>query len=330
MNPRRGLAFGTHDAHGTDGYSGSRLRSAPCVLVLFLAFALPPGVYAQSAWVPGDGHGAISLAVGTLTTDKQILYDGSEASAGKSTARILFLNLDYGITDKLAVSVAIPFIEKKYEGNRPHVPAILDDPALRDIPFLDDGEYHGHWQDLSVKLRYNLRLDPVAITPFVSYSTPSSDYVFFAQSAIGTQQNALTAGIDFGQNLPPPFQNLYWQGGYGYTWLERERDVKVDYSTIKLEFGWYLSPRWSVKLLGHWQKTHDGLDFPKDFIPNFRNDRWYHHDQTQRIDYLNLGVGADFRINDHWGLFATYGRTVDGENTYKIDPSIAIGVSRGF
>lgn len=309
----------------------ARRMAGHATLMLALAPAIWPSVVsAQTAWVPGKGNGSFALAVGNLFTDEQFTYRGDAVSAGESSARIVFLSLDYGLTDRLAVTLAIPFIEKKYEGMRPHTPGTLDDVALRDLPFLDDGNYHGGWQDFSLKLRYNLKAEPVSITPYVALNVPSHDYIFFAQSAIGTQQRNLQFGIDLGGSFEPPLQNFYWQGGYGYSIVEQVRDVNVNFSTVKLELGYLLNPQWSVKLLAHAQKTHGGLDFPVDFVASFTNDQWFHHDQIQRTDFLNVGFGVDYRLSGNWGVFGSYGTTVWGENTYVIDHAVTVGLARSF
>jgi len=304
-------------------------------LTLLLAVALGASVevaHAQGdaqAWVPGKGHGTFALAVGTQTSEGQLLDDGTNVSVGEVTSKALYLAIDYGLTDRLAVTLAIPFIEKKYEGPAPHRPTFLLDPRYHDMPFLDDGDYHGSWQDFSLRLRYNLKPEPFLITPYVALNTPSNDYAFFAHSAVGTQQTRLQFGIDFGKVFEAPLQNLYLQGGYSYTFVEEEFDVNVDFSTVKLEVGYLLSPQWTVKLVATGQKSHGGLEFPSEFS-SFRDEKWLHHDQIQRSDYVLVGVGLSYQVNDDWGLFGYYGETVWGENSINIDQAVTVGLTRSF
>jgi hypothetical protein len=188
------------------------------MLVLWVPQAARAQAQAETrAFVPGKGHGAVTLAVGSTEVDKQILYDGTQVSPGEISSRLALLAVDYGVTDKLAVSFSIPFVEKKYEGNRPHNPRILLDPEDRQTPFIDNGEWHGGWQDFGLKLRYNLTDYPWSVTALRRADMPSHDYVFFAHSAIGTRQNSAQLGLDVGRRFEPPFQDFYAEVGYGYT-----------------------------------------------------------------------------------------------------------------
>ena len=309
----------------------SWLRRA-CAPLLLLALALPGAARAQAealAFVPGKGHGAVTMAVGTTEVDKQILFDGTEVSPGEISSRLAILAVDYGLTDKLAVSFSIPFVEKKYEGARPHNPRILLDPEDRQSPFIDDGNYHGGWQDFGLKLRYNLTDYPWSVTPYVALNVPSHDYVFFAHSAIGTRQDSVQLGVDLGRRFEPPFQDFYLQVGYGYTFVEEVRGVNVDFSQVTFDFGYLVTPGLVARVVGAWRYSHGGSK--ACLCPVSRvDDAYFHHDQTQRNDHLNVGVGLDYLISDNWNVTATYGRTVWGENTTKIQPALSLGVTRSF
>jgi hypothetical protein len=69
----------------------------------------------------------------------------------------------------------------RYYGPKPH-----------QLP-VDDGKYHGNFQDVRLNLRYDLRAHPFAITPFVALGIPSNDYIYFAHSAAGTNQREYAA-----------------------------------------------------------------------------------------------------------------------------------------
>lgn len=306
----------------------ARLTGARAALVLFGAIVPFAAAQAQStdAWLPGKGHGSASMAYQHLFIEWHTLFDGTRGRPGTITNRTVFLNLDYGLTDRLALSVGIPYKSTRFKGSAPHDPATLDDDHGETL--IDDGRYHGSWQDLSVAMRYQWRSEPWAITPYLAYGTPTRDYTTFAHAAPGLGLWRLEAGIAVGRRFAPPLQNLYVQGNYGYAFMEKV-DRRVNHSTLNLEAGYLLTPRWSARVFVTGQKTHNGFDFPKDF-PNQKDVHFFHHDQNLRNDFINVGAGMSYQLNENYSVFGNYGHTVWGENTHLIDYAITVGVSRGF
>lgn len=301
---------------------------SPAARRLALAlFALAPLAARGQAMLPARGTGALTLGYQGYTVNDHLDYRGHHIKAGTIHARTTTLQLDYGITDRLALTASLPYVQKNYSGNRPHDPVGLEEEHEHHT--IDNGHYHGGWQDYYLQLRWRWLAEPIAVVPHVGYGRPSHDYTFFAHSAIGTRQERLTFGVDVGDRLPPPLQNFYYQLGYEYALIEKVRGVNVDHSTLNLELGYDLSSRWTARLIAVAQKTHGGLDFPIDF-PSRSDERWYHHDQTQRIDYFNLGGGIDWRVAERWTVFANGYRTQWGENGHSIHHAYTVGLSRAF
>ena len=95
---------------------------------------------------------------------------------GHILSHALTLDVDYSLTDKLAVRVAVPFIAARYYGPTPH-----------QLP-MDDGTYHSTFQDFTTDVRYNLTKRRVVLTPFFRVVIPSNSYTYFAHSAAGRDQ----------------------------------------------------------------------------------------------------------------------------------------------
>lgn len=300
-------------------------RAAAILLTALMPFATAQA-QSSDAWVPGRGHGSVSVAYQHLYVEWHTLSDGTKGKPGVITNRTVFFNVDYGLTDRLALSVGLPFKSNKFEGSGPHDPDDLDHDHGNVL--LDDGRYHSGWQDLGVALRYQWRNEPWAITPSLTYGAPTHDYTTFAHAAPGTGLWRLEAGIAVVRRFAPPLQNLYFQGYYGYAFME-EVDRRVNHSTLNLEVGYLLTPKLSARMYLTGQKTHNGFDFPEDF-PNRTDDHFFHHDQNLRNDYVNIGAGASYQLNDRYALFGNYGHTVWGENTHLIDYAVTVGVSRVF
>ena len=308
----------------------TRQTSVIAAMALF-AFAPPALAQHTDAWVPGKSHGTVSVAYQHLYVRYHALSDGTKDLPGTIRNRSLFLNVDYGLTERLAVTVGAAYKSNRYDVRKPG--AIHDPGTLADDhgeQFLDDGRYHGSWQDWSIALRYQWIDKPFLVTPFIGYGRPIRDYTTFSHAAPGTGQARLEVGVNAGGRFAAPAQNLYWQAGYGYAYMEKAGNRRVNHSTFNLELGYFLTPRLGVHAVVVAQKTYNGQEFPEDFVGKRTSDEFFHHDQNLRDDFVNVGVGVNYQFNDRYLGFANVGHTVWGENTHLIDYAITVGVSRGF
>lgn len=302
---------------------------APAAVLAVLALLSCSAARAQTqSWVPGKGHGSASVAYQDLFIGAHSASDGTRTFPGTVTNHSVFFTFDYGLTDRLALSIGLPFKANKFGGPSPHDPATLyDDHGERSV---DDGRYHAGWQDWNVGLRYLWRDGTLKVTPFASFGYPSHDYVTFAHSALGSHQLRLQLGVNIGRQFAPPLQNLYFQGGYSYSIMEEvEAPRRVNHSSFNVELGYFLTPRLTVSALVAAQKTHNGFDFPEDY-PDRLDDHYFHHDENVRNDFVNVGASINFRASERYSAFLSYGHTVWGENTHLIDHAVTVGAVRSF
>lgn len=303
---------------------------------------------AAQLYVPGQGEGSVSVQAQVVTDHTHFDYRGNEIGESRISTQSLQLKLDYGLTDRLALSASAPYLRKRFVrvpgGAPPHEDTFGHgdhdhEHAGFDFEDLDDNQYHGHWQDFSVALRYRWIDAPVAITPFVSYGWPSHDYTFYAHAAPGTRQNRFTLGSFLGRRFGPPWQNTYLQGYYSYTFVEEVLGIKPNYSTLYLELGHAFNERWGARLHATYRKTHEGLDFPVDFpwrgaapAPEdlALQELFFHHDRIQRVDYLNLGLGGSYALSERYSLSLDWMTTAWGENGHKIHNAVTLGLYRSF
>ena len=296
--------------------------------LLFPILVSSPTVHAETqTWVPPQGHGTMSIGYQDLYISTHTLSDGTYKHPGNINNHSVFLDLDYGLTDRLALHLTLPYKSNRFVGPKPHVPGHVD--GGHGEQFVDDGQYHAGWQDWNIGLRYQWRDRPWSVTPFVSFGYPSHDYTTFGHAALGTRQWQLQLGLNVGRRLDPPFQNFYFQAGYAYSILEKVEHRRVNHSTLNLEAGYFLSPQLSISMLITMQKTHNGFDFPEDY-PNNHDEHFFHHDENLRNDFINRGTGVTYLINDHFAVYSSYGRSMWGENAHLIDHAITVGVSRSF
>lgn len=295
---------------------------------LVLAVALPFGPDARAqASVPVEGGGSWTMAYQNISVHDHSDYRGVRNSVGKTHSHVLFVGVDYGLTDALAVSAGVPYIRSKYEGPVPHRHDAF--PDHQGEPVIDDGRYHGGLQDYSLGLRYQLLTEPALVTPFVSFGYPSRDYPFRGHAAIGTRQWQVELGAAVASQFGPELDDFHVQGRYGYSIRQKAQGVGIRRSKLELELGYAVTPRLSARLLAVWLKTHNGLNFPVDFPPA-PDPVSYEHDRLLNTESLNLGAGVAFALDRRHALFGTWFTTVQSKSAHVIHNAFALGVSRTF
>src|SRR5690242_911211 len=71
------------------------------------------------AFLPAQGDGTVSL----LYQDQLFKYHfvpTTPFDAGPIYSRSMVMDVTYGVTDKVAVSIALPWVNTRYSGSRPH------------------------------------------------------------------------------------------------------------------------------------------------------------------------------------------------------------------
>lgn len=308
------------------------LRSALTLLavpVIVAAYARPAGA---QAWLPAKGEGAVSVIYQDLF-DKYHQFPGiGKVDAGSTTSRSMLLDVTYGVTDKLAISFAIPWVSANYVGAGPHPLADLSGgtPVFYGTTPLDDGTYHGTWQDIRFDVRYNLTKKGLVLTPFIGSSAPSHDYVTLAHAAPGVRLKQLQIGVAGAKMLDRVVPGLFVQGRYAYGITQKLLDISHNRSNVDLEVGYFVTPKLRVMALGAGQLSHGGIDMvnnPRVNLPPFQ---FLNHDRITRINFLNVGGGAAYSLTERIDVFASMVRTVAARNGHLIDRGISMGASWSF
>src|SRR5688500_9938890 len=105
-----------------------------------LALALVPGEAPAQAWGPARGEAGVFVGYTNVYNRYHFNAAGEELDRGRTTTHVVSADLSYGITDRLAVRLALPYVTAKYEGAFPHVMPGHD--------VVDTGSYHGGLQDV--------------------------------------------------------------------------------------------------------------------------------------------------------------------------------------
>lgn len=309
------------------------VRVALVGLVVLAASSTPTRAQTQrTVGVPGRGAGSIGVVVQYITITERELKVVRE-NFGRVTSRSAYFELDYGLTDRLALTATLPLKSIRYIGDFPHDPTLLaNDHGER---LLDDGHYHTNWGDLGLGLRWLWRSsDRFALTPFAAYCTPSNDYPLYTETQAGRGQWRFDVGLNAQGRLGPPRANLYWKAGYAYSYMEKTRPTdaparRVNRTTLSLEIGWQATPLLTPYLAVNDARTHNGLELP-EFTGLFVSDQFYYHDQLLPWEQMSWALGMSYQLSDRLGMSLSYGRSAKVEFGHFYEPAISFGVGYAF
>jgi hypothetical protein len=279
------------------------------------------------AWLPPKGEASFSLGYGNVFVNRHYLGgadnpgDNVESDYGHIRSQSIGIGLTYGVTNRLAVSVGLPLIVTKYYGT----------PGQNFFPHtipIDDGHYHGTFQDYRIDLAYQAFNGPVAVAPFVVAVIPSHGYTTFAHAAPGRDLHEYLLGVSFGGRLDRLLTGSYAEATYSYAFVERLMDIRHDRSDVALEVGYFLTPSLAFRGIGTGHYTHGGIAFqspqttPPELFPI--------HDRIDRSSAINLGGGLSYTLTGSTTLYVSYLTQVQGRGGHKIKDALSFGVSYGF
>ena len=278
---------------------------------------LAADVFAQ-AWVPAKGEGAVAVAFQSINVKKH-LATTTPVDAGPIQTNVLLTDVTYGLTDKIAVDLALPLVTSKYTGDRPH--------AGTDI---DDGTYRSTFTDLRFALRYNLTRDSAVVTPYIGTVVPSHSYAFYGHAAPGQRLREVQVGVYAAKLLDRGLPGLFISGRYGYGFVEKVLDISHNRSMADLEVGYFFTSRFRAFTMTNAGYTHGGVDFPSNGPAGLPPEYRFVHDQIQKVHHLDVGGGASYSISDSLDVFGSFSKLVAGRNGHALNRGITVGASWSF
>jgi hypothetical protein len=271
------------------------------------------------AWLPAKGEGTVAVAVQS-TNVKNHLLTRTPVAAGEIDSYSLMADLTYGLTDKIAVDFALPFVMSKYVGTFPH-------PGTN----IDDGTFRGSFSDVRFAVRYNLTRGGVVITPYVGSLVPSHNYAFYGHAAPGARLNEIQVGAYAAKLFERGVPGMFISGRYAYGFVEKVLDISHNRSSADLEVGYFFSPAFRAYAGLAGQYTHGGIDFPPlgglNALPLEQRPV---HDVIQRVHYLDISAGAAYSITDSFDVFGSFSRLALGRNGHALNRGITVGASWSF
>ena len=216
-----------------------------------VAVLVVPRSAAAQAFTPPPRVGSVTVAWQWIDNTGHILTDGTFFPRGQSVTSSVLAELDYGITERLAATVAVPFVFAKYTGQLPPFSGLERDACRC---------WHQSFQDFSIAGRYRLGDDFWALTPHVRVVIPSHDYPYRGEAVVGPNVNQVLFGISGAWRLAPALPKASVQAGYTFALVEKAvEDLRANRSNVSTSFGYTLTRSLYIHAGALFQKTHGGL-----------------------------------------------------------------------
>jgi hypothetical protein len=299
----------------------------PPVSLFVLFVCVPCSVHAQ-AWLNASGQGTVSLLYQYGFDRYHVMSQGEAVDRGHTSLQALMLDVDYSLTDRLAVRLGLPFIEGKYRGKEPHL-AVRGQPNT--AVTLDDGRYHGGLQDFRFDVRYNVSRKKLMVTPSFMVVVPARNYSTLGHGAIGTNQREYRVGVNVGRQLAPWLPKAYAQGRFAFGRVQEVVHVAPKRSYAEFQLGYILSARLSIQGSTVWNHGSNGIDFINGVFPsNLSEEQYLNHDRISRVNLLDVGVSSTYAVTRKTNLFVGWGHSVNGTNTHLRGIVLTVGITKTF
>lgn len=289
-------------------FKANGLRSVLIVLLL-------PGARAEAqALTPEKGLFSLTTLYQVVDNTGHRLTDGFMLRDGQSVSMGALVEGEYGISDRLAFSLNLPYILAKYRGVGP-TPANLPVDACRC--------WHAGFADFGGTIRYRFGSETLALTPIVGVTLPSHAYDYRGEAVLGRRLKELRLGGSVAYR-PEALPRGVISVSYSYALVEKDI-VKIpnNRSNASVEIGHSLSDRWSARASLTWQRTHGGLRFgstetsplPFPGEVGWAGPQFDEHDRLLRDNHTRLGAGLAYAL-DRMDLFGAFSMYVSGTDSH--------------
>jgi hypothetical protein len=286
----------------------------PAAVVAALAICLPSSVAAQAFTSP-EGVGAVTLMWQFVDNTGHRLSDGFLRVAGESVTTSAVVEMDYGVTDRLAVTVSVPYVFAKYTGALPPPSGLEVDSCMC---------WHSTLQDLSLIGRYRFGDERWAVTPILAYDSPTHAYPYAGEAVAGKNLREVQVGLAAGTRLVNLLPRGSVQARFTYAFVEKPvPDISIDRSNASVDFGYAFTRSLYIRGDANWQRTNGGLLFGSvtgnPFLPPGEYNtpqRLAERDRLGRTNYWHAGGGASYSLGPV-DLFASFTKYLSGTDTHN-------------
>ena len=283
-------------------------------LTLGSSFVASTAASAQ-AWVPPARIGAVNFIYQNVDHTGHLLDDGSLLPGYESVSRGLLVEVDYAFTDRFSISAGVPYIGSKYIG---------PEPSFFGLEIDDCNCWNTGIQDLSLTARYNVFNEAFALTPSLSYGTPTNDYPYFGEAVIGRNLSEFRIALDAGYRIDMISPKFSVAGRYSYAFVEEVLDIPNDRSNALVSLGYLFIRRFSASLDFYWQRSHGGLK-STEFVTD---EEWAQFDRILKDNSFHIGGSVTYSFS-RLDVFASYTEFVSGTDTH-VGRAVTFGIGMPF
>jgi len=285
-------------------------RISPAIAGILVLICCGPA--SAQSWLPLKGSFGYGLDYNDTFNKHHYDSRGNRVDAGHTRIFSATLTAAYSPSDRWLLIAGLPYVEGEYHGDHPHPTSI------------DNSQYHGTVTDARIEAHYQL-IDngTFALAPMVAAVVPVHDYETMGHAAPGRGLNEAWVGTFIGASLDEWLPRTYLQLRLNYAFVEKVAGVKHDRINADAEIGYFLSSKWSVRLIGNWQDTDGGINVP---VPP-DDDLFPHHDQLAAARFFNLGGGLAWTVSDSVRTYLIYSTALHGRNAHMQDRSFTFGMS---
>jgi hypothetical protein len=275
------------------------------------------------------GHGWASVQFQDLFSHGD--YNGpAGANSGQVRFYSLQLNLAYFVANHWDIHLGIPYISAQYTGQYTH-PLLPCPPNCAPVE-IDNGHYHGYWQDWDAGVRYHADIDGYEVAPALDVYVPSNNYPYYGSASIG--QRTRRVGLGFEVSHQFELTNVYYVVHEQYVFDQHVLGINNNYDSFGLDLGYFFTPALSLRAISD-IKLGSGLS-DAEIIPygpgsptGGLNPIWELHDKFRLQDHADIGATSDYVFG--LNMFSlTVAHSVWGLSDSRLTYALAVMFTRSF
>jgi hypothetical protein len=249
-----------------------------------IALVLWPALASAQSFTPPPQVGSVTLSWQWVDNTGHILTDGTFMPRGQSVTTSVLAEVDYGVTERFAATVGVPFIFAKYTGGLPP-PSGLERDACKC--------WNESFQDFSITGRYRFGDEFWALTPSARLIMPTHDYAYRGEAVVGPNLHQFLIGISGAWRLVAlPKANI--EAGYTYALVEKPtEDTSANRSNLTASFGYALTRSWFVHVGSLFQKAHGGLT-AREIFTTATPEQKTQADRLLKMRYWHMTGGVSY------------------------------------
>ena len=282
------------------------------------------GAEAQEAVEPAP-RGQIAVTY-QYQKAQNLAGEGYTINSAPITTHLIDVAATFRIKDRWTVMAGLPFIAREWKGGPSHNPLNIVPPQY-DSEFVDDGHFHGFFQDLRLGASYLAFSEPIIVEPYLEYGIPASDYPFFAASAVGRNLQTLEVGSTFAYR--PPFLPWFFSMRAGYVMVDSVLGIDTDAMRVTADAVHFFNERIALNVFLS-SKNGGGTSPSAGETPDFTSESWYRHDQVTRHNYATMGLGVDWSLDGRNTVNFTVLRMLHAEDVFELREALSVTFSRPF